>query len=116
MGCYGASDARTPHLDRLAAGGVRFTQRAGVFGVPGGNTWPNPSTHSAPYFISYFYDEIAAFGGLSPAPYAPVTPLSTTKINWVNQWLYTGSTTSGQGQLVNTVPKHQKYIDHGNHE
>ena len=26
VGCYGASDARTPNLDRLAAGGVRFTQ------------------------------------------------------------------------------------------
>lgn len=26
LGCYGAPDARTPHLDRLAAEGVRFTR------------------------------------------------------------------------------------------
>lgn len=26
LGVYGARDIRTPHLDRLAAGGVRFTQ------------------------------------------------------------------------------------------
>lgn len=26
LGCYGAPDVRTPHLDRLAAEGVRFTQ------------------------------------------------------------------------------------------
>ena len=25
LGCYGASDARTPHLDRLASEGIRFT-------------------------------------------------------------------------------------------
>src|SRR4051812_3454308 len=26
VGCYGAADARTPNLDRLAASGVRFSQ------------------------------------------------------------------------------------------
>lgn len=26
LGCYGCKDIKTPHLDRLAAGGVRFTQ------------------------------------------------------------------------------------------
>ena len=26
MGCYGSTDLKTPHMDRLAAGGVRFTQ------------------------------------------------------------------------------------------
>ena len=25
LGCYGARDVKTPHLDRLAARGVRFT-------------------------------------------------------------------------------------------
>ena len=25
LGCYGAADAKTPHLDRLAADGIRFT-------------------------------------------------------------------------------------------
>ena len=26
LGCYGNKDIRTPHIDRLAAGGMRFTR------------------------------------------------------------------------------------------
>lgn len=82
------------------------------------NNWPNPSSRSAAAFPSYFYDEIAAWGSLSPAPIVPplLGPLSTQKINWANQTFYAGSTSPGDGQQVNFVPRHQKYIDHGDHE
>ena len=33
LGCYGGPPARTPHLDRLAAAGTRYTNAFGVYGV-----------------------------------------------------------------------------------
>lgn len=95
---------------------IAINEQFGAFYPDMSNNWPNPTPRPAPYFVTTFSDEIAISGYWTPQPYAPVGPLSTQKVNWANQWIYAGSTTSGQGQLVNTVPKHQKYVDHGDHQ
>lgn len=95
---------------------IAVNETFGAFASDTPNSWPAPSPRSAPYYVTSFFDEIAAYGSLSPMPYAPLGPLSTLKINWATQTFKAGSTTFGVGQQVNVVPKHQKYIDHGDHQ
>ncbi len=95
---------------------IAVNETFGSFTPDTANNWSAPTPRSTAYYVTSFIDEIAAYGPLTPVPYAPLGPLSTQKINWANQTFYAGTTTSGDGQQVNTVPRHQKYIDHGNHE
>jgi arylsulfatase len=63
LGCYG-SEIRTPHLDRLAAGGSRFTRFY--------NTAKCYTTRAA--VLTGLYQHEAGIGGLISRPDRPVTP------------------------------------------
>lgn len=117
LGCYGASAARTPHLDRLAASGVRFTQwysnapvcsasraaimtgkypdRAGVQGaLPSQPTWDvpglRPGETTLPGLLRAQGYRTAAFGKwhLGSAPASrPMSQGFDEFFGWYSGWL-----------------------------
>lgn len=117
VGCFGAVDARTPNLDRLAASGVRFTQwyanapicsasraailtgkypdRAGIQGaLPSQPTWDVPGLRAGettlPASLRQLGYRTAAFGKWhlgSAAPSRPTAQGFDSFFGWYSGWL-----------------------------